>query len=182
MKALISLGFALRREYASGYVRLARLRAALAWWWMLRSRRYIVLRNLIVQTPSAIIHLGLVVVSTRGLFIVEPLDAGIAHDLGTTDWTQRATELSAPNDDPVSRCEHQAQELAELLEENRSFVSPVLVTVGGLPAERPANVVHGAALVDYIRSYRVEVFSHRRLEQIVTQISAHAPAQLQAAA
>ena len=181
MKALISLGFSVRREYASVFVRLARLRAALAWWWMLRSRRYIVLRNLAVQTPSALIHLGLVVVSTRGLFIIEPLDAGIAHDLGSTDWAARAMP-DAANDDPIDRCEHQAQELAELLEENRSFVSPVLVTVSHLPAERPANLVHGPELAEYIRSYRVEVFSPRRLQQIVTQLSGQPPAQLKTAA
>ena len=84
--------------------------------------------------------------------------------------------------DPVERCEQQAQELAELLEENRSFVSPVLVTVSNLPTERPANMVHGPELAEYIRSYRVEVFSPRRLQQIVTQLSGQTPAQLKTAA
>ncbi|MES1939770.1 hypothetical protein T5B8_05991 [Salinisphaera sp. T5B8] len=182
MKALISLELSFRREYASVVVRLSRWRAALAWWWMLRSRRYIVLRNLAVQTPGALIHLGLVLVSTRGLFIIEPLDAGIAHDLGSTDWAQRPMPDAANDADPVERCEQQAQELAELLEENRSFVSPVLVTVSDLPAERPANMVHGPELAEYIRSYRVEVFSARRLQQIVTQLSGQTPAQLKTAA
>lgn len=182
MKALISLGFVVRRDYASMVVRLSRWRAVLAWWWMLRSRRYIVLRNLAVQTPAALIHLGLVVVSTRGLFIIEPLDAGIAHDLGSTDWAPRPMADAANDDNPVDRCEQQARDVAELLEENRSFVSPVLVTVSNLPAERPANMVHGPELAEYIRSYRVEVFSARRLQQIVTQLSGQAPAQLKTAA
>ena len=111
MKALISLGFLIRRDYASMVVRLSRLRATLAWWWMLRSRRYIVLRNLAVQTPSALIHLGLVVVSTRGLFIIEPLDASIAHDLGSTDWPERPMPNAANDDNPVDRCEQQAREV-----------------------------------------------------------------------
>ena len=182
MKALISLGFVVRRDYASMVVRLSRLRATLAWWWMLRSRRYIVLRNLAVQTPSALIHLGLVVVSTRGLFIIDPLDASIAHDLGSTDWPDRPMPNAANDDNPVDRCEQQAREVAELLEENRSFVSPVLVTVGNLPIERPPNLVYGPALAEYIRSYRVEVFSTRRLQQIVAQLSGQTPAKLQAAA
>lgn len=178
--ALISFGPIFNRDYTCARLRLSRLRAALAWWWMSRSQRYIVLRDLVVQAPGAAIHVGLVVVSTRGLFVVEPLDAGIAHDLGSIPSREHGHLGVTDYDDPMRRCEEQAHQLARVLEENRSFVNPVLVSAGALPTDRPAHLVSGHELVDYIRSFRVEVFSGRRLQQIVAQLCSRAPAPVHA--
>ena len=175
MKALISFGLTLYRDCAAAYLRVSRVRALFAWWWMLRSRRYIVLRNLVIQTPGAAIHVGLVVVSTRGLFIVETLDARQPQESGSAHWFECGRSVVSCYDDPMHHCAEQARQIADVIEENVSFVSPVLLIAdaGALPEDRPAHLVSGRGLVDYIRSFRVEVFSSRRTQQIVSQLSAN---------
>lgn len=147
----------------------------LAWWWMLRSRRYTVLRDLVVEAPGSLIQIALMVVSTRGLFIVEALDDGGPEMTASARESGRNSDLSDCYDGRVRRCEERARQLAHVLDESVSFVSPILVLAGVLPANRPAHVVSGRGVVDYIRRYRVEVFSSDRIQQIVSQLSQSMP-------
>ena len=176
MKALISFGLLLFRCYAAAHLRLSQLRTLFAWWWMLRSQRYTVLRNLVIQTPETAIHVALVVVSTRGLFIVETLEAGSPQHVGSARWFESGRSVVSCYSDPMHHCAEQARQIAEVIEESVDFVSPVLVLADAeaLPADRPAHLVSGHGVVDYIRSFRVEIFSSRRTRQIVSQLSGNA--------
>ena len=184
MKALISFGLTLHRGYAAVHARLSRTRTLLAWWWMLRSRDYIVLRDLVVSAPGTVIHIGLLVVSTRGVFVVKTLDSNDVNGPVPANGFERGQPVVACYDDPMHDCEEHARQIAHVIEESASFVSPVLVLPdpAPLPVDRPAHIVSGRGVVDYIRSFRVEVFSSRRTRQIVSQLAACAPSTARLAA
>lgn len=173
VETLISFGLTLRRGYASANSRLSRMRALLAWWWMLRSRRYTVLRDLAIQLPDTVIHVGLLVVSTRGVFVVETVETDSRPKAVSKTEHEPAGPVARAPDELVRHYEEQARRIAHAIDESSSFVSPVLVLddAGALPAERPAYLVNAPGVVDYIRSFRVEVLSRRRTQQIVSHLA-----------
>lgn len=164
--------------------RLVRFLARLAWRYLLDARRYVTLRDLVLETQDGATQLGLVVISTRGVFVVETWDAAHGVADGCASWFQRGANVVSCYDNPVHYCDERARLIAGALEEDGQYVSPVIVFTGpcALPEERPPNVVSDLGLIQYIRSFKADVYSSRRMQEIESRLARLRAAPLQAVA
>lgn len=139
---------------------LTRVCVRLAWRCLVGSQRYITLSDLVIDNGSGPIHIGTVLVSTRGVFVIE------------TWHSERGGAAVTRYEDSIRYCDERARLVAEALEEDRCLVSPVVVFAGEshLPEERPANVVSELGLVQYIGSFKADVFSAERLQAIAERL------------
>jgi hypothetical protein len=173
METLISFSLAApRRLLWHMRARLSQVLVLIAWRFWLNSRRYIMLRDLVLETRDGSVKLGLVVLSTRGVFVVETWNTNIAVAEGCANRFERGCNTMSCYDNLVHHCDERARLVARALEEDRCFVRPVVVLPGPrvLPKERPSNVVSDFGLIQYIRSFKFHVYSSRQIQEIASHL------------